>query len=275
MKIGIFTNPDKDPGLAYTRKLQDVLLKAECEIYYDTGTAAALGIDQYSDAKESDILFILGGDGTILNSVHKYVPYNMKFVGINMGRLGFMSEIDIDETEDFIALLKNNQYVLDERIMLEAEISSVANKRFIALNDFVITRKNRTQMIRMDLYVNEILADHYNGDGVIISSPTGSTAYSLSAGGPVVSPNLKCILITPICPHSLYARTIVTMGSDIICLQSFQTSCGGMFIAADGHDEVELCEQDTVTIRMSDTKAQFVRRKADSFFPQLRSKLAQ
>jgi NAD+ kinase len=275
LKFGIFANPEKDPDLKYTRILVDTLKTAGCDILYDADTAAALGVEVYEDAKHSEVLLILGGDGTILRAVRKYVDYGIMFAGIDFGRLGFMSEMNIDEVTDFISLVKNKDFIVDERIMLEASISSNGEKKLYALNDIVMTRKNRTQMIQLDMYVNETLAEHYNGDGVIVSTPTGSTAYSLSAGGPIISPNMKCILVTPICPHSLYARSIVTMDTDTLCITSFHTSRGGMFLATDGHSEIELHDEDSVIIKVADMKAKFIRRQADSFFPQLRSKLAQ
>lgn len=273
MKYGIFTNPNKDKGLTATHILIDILTKAGCEICYDEETARELGIGDYCDARKCDILFILGGDGTILRAARKYVKYGTYLVGINFGRLGFMSEISINEVEEFLRIVDAGEYVVDERMLLEAEIPS-RKSLLIALNDFVITKQNRTKMVQLDLLINGTLAENYNGDGLIIATPTGSTAYALSSGGPIIAPNVRCILITPMCPHSLYGRSIVTKFSDEI--QVRPTSQEGITtISADGMTGVPLTAEDTVTIRISKTRARFIRINADNFFPMLKMKLAQ
>ncbi len=277
LRFGIFTNPEKDASLSATRKVLQAIKDAGCEVCLDDQTAAFLGIEDFTDAMYSDVLFILGGDGTILRAVHKYVKYGILFAGINIGHLGFMSEIGIAEIDAFISLLMHKKYVVDERSMLEASISSQIDgqkKRVIALNDFVVTRRNRMNIIHLNLYINGTLAENYQGDGIILATPTGSTAYSLSAGGPIVSPNMDCMIVTPICPHSLYARSIVTKNSDILEVEPYACD-GDMYVAGDGANTLELHENDRITIKVSDTTAKFVRSSADSFFPLLKSKLAQ
>jgi len=273
LRFGIYTNPEKDLSLNATKTVIKAIEDACCEPCLDEQAAGYLGEESYTDAMYSDVLFILGGDGTILRAVHKYVRYGMLFAGINIGHLGFMSEIDINEIDAFISLILHGKYVIDKRTMLEAAITS-QKKRLTALNDFVITRKNRTNIINLDLYINNTLAENYKGDGIIIATPTGSTAYSLSAGGPIVSPNMDCMIVTPICPHSLYARSIVTKNNDIIKVAPYAAE-GGMFISGDGNKGIDLFENDRVSINVSDMTASFVRSNADSFFPQLKSKLAQ
>lgn len=273
MRFGIFTNPEKDASLVATQKVMKAVSDAGCEVCLDAQTAEYLGIENFTDAMYSDVLFILGGDGTILRAVHKYVKYGTLFAGINIGHLGFMSEIDIVEIDAFISLLLRGKYIVDRRSMLEATVTP-HKKKLTALNDFIIARKNRTKIISLNLYINDTLAENYKGDGLIVATPTGSTAYSLSAGGPIVSPNMDCMIVTPICPHSLYARSIVIKNSDIIKVESYSTE-GGMFISDDGNEGIEIVDNDKVTINVSNLTASFVRSNADSFFPQLKSKLAQ
>ena len=148
------------------------------------------------------------------------------------------------------------------------------DRSFIALNDFIITKENRTRMVRVDLYVNGNLAELYNGDGLVIASPTGSTAYSLSAGGPIIAPNVNCFLITPLCSHSLYARSIVTRYSDTIMVKPHEGE-SDVTLSADGQETYFLTDQDEVTIQKSQLKARFLRITNDHFFPQLKDKLAQ
>lgn len=273
MKYGIFTNPSKDVGLVATRRVADALKKAGCHIYYDAQTASELGIKEYSDARHCDVLLIIGGDGTILRAANKYIRYGIFLAGINCGHLGFMSEINIDDVTEFISRVEDGAFIIDERMVLEGEVNS-SGKKIYALNDFIIVRKNVTRMMHMELYVNNSCVQEYSGDGIILATPTGSTAYSLSAGGPIISPNVNCILITPICPHSLYTRSIAIKYSDIVKVRPFKHE-GGIVLSGDGQYDVELFEGDIVTARMSTVKAKFIRLKSDAFFPQLKAKLAQ
>ena len=273
LNIGVYTNKDKDPGLHATRKVIEALEMADCSICYDAETAALLGLERYRDAAKADALFILGGDGTILRAARKYVSYGLPLVGINIGHLGFMSEINLSDIDNMIRHIKECDYVIDERMMLEASINGKCSK-LLALNDFIITKINRTRMVKLDLYVNGTLAEFYNGDGLIVATPTGSTAYSLSAGGPIIAPNVNCILITPMCPHSLYARSIVTKFSDTIMVRPHAGEENVTF-SADGQELQYLSEADKVMIRRSDIKARFLRFTNDTFFPQLKDKLAQ
>ncbi len=273
MKYGIYTNPEKDINLVWTRKLIGQLKKSNHNICYDADTANLLSLESYEDAKYCDVLFILGGDGTILRAARKYVDYGTALVGINFGRLGFMSEIGIDEVGLFLDCMENKRYTVDERMLLEAKIPSVS-ETLIALNDFVIANQKRAKMAHLDLCVNGIQAENYNGDGLIIATPTGSTAYALAAGGPIVSPNLECILITPICPHSLYGRSIVTNPHDTLMIKPAPGQ-GKTTVSADGREGVLLSSEDTVTITVSKKHAKFIRLNVDNFFTMLKTKLAQ
>ncbi|MEG1158016.1 MAG: NAD(+)/NADH kinase [Christensenellaceae bacterium] len=273
IKFGIYTNPKKDIGLVATREIIKVLERHKCEVFYDKDTAKELQLEEYTDAKESNVLLILGGDGTILRAARKYVNHGIYLVGLNIGRLGFMSEIDVHEIDDLIDKIAKDEYVIDERMMLSAYVGD-KKEPMMALNDFVIAKHNRTRMIQVQLSVNGTLAENYNGDGLIIATPTGSTAYSLSAGGPIVAPNVNCILITPMCPHSLYARSIITKYSDVITVQP-KESVTKVTISADGQPSLSLGEGQSIVIMRSEVNAKFLRVKKDNFFPQLKDKLAQ
>ncbi|WP_066648173.1 NAD(+)/NADH kinase [Christensenella timonensis] len=273
MKFGVYTNEKKDPGLQATRIVIDALKRHECTVCHDDDTAQMLDISTFEDARHADVLLVLGGDGTILRAARKYVGYGIKLLGINIGHLGFMSEIGMDDLDEAIERVLHEEYLVDERMMLEAHVSNVA-KPLLALNDFIISKENRTHMVKLDLYINDSLAELYNGDGLIVSTPTGSTAYSLSAGGPIVAPNVNCVLVTPICPHSLYARSIIAKFSDIIKVAPFDGE-EDVTLTADGQDIVRISEQEEVTICRSQSATQFIRFHKNHFFPQLKDKLAQ
>ncbi|MEG2882918.1 MAG: NAD(+)/NADH kinase [Christensenella sp.] len=273
LKLGIYTNADKDPGLIATKKVISVLKAVHCDICYDEDTARLLGIEDYTDARAAQALFVLGGDGTILRAVRKYVLTGIPIIGVNIGHLGFMSELNLSDVPKMAEHLHSKDYVIDERMMLEARINGTGAP-IVALNDFIITKVNRTRMVQLDLYVNGTLAEHYNGDGLIVATPTGSTAYSLSAGGPVIAPNVNCMLITPMCPHSLYARSIVTKYSDVIIVRPRDGETDVTF-SADGQQIQHLKNNDSIEIKRSEQNTRFLRFTNDTFFPQLKDKLAQ
>lgn len=247
----------------------NALEQAGAEVLYDPETAAALGLTSFQDARDCDILFVIGGDGTILRAVHRYVRQGVKFVGINYGHLGFMSELGLGELQAFLQAAADGELFLDERMLLEAQAGS---DMMLALNDFVMTGCERTKSVQLDLYVNGALAQEYSGDGLIVATATGSTAYSLSAGGPIVSPNVSCMLITPLCPHSLSARAIVTGPDDVLAVRPVSEP---LYLSPDGREGRSIGREEEVVIRCAPVRAQFVRLSPDSFFPTLKAKLAQ
>lgn len=271
MTYGIYTNPTRDTDMHATRILAGILQKSGHVPCYDSQTAKELGLTEYVDARRCDVLFVIGGDGTILRAVDKYVHYGLWFVGINYGHLGFMSEIGLDEVAQFVSLVEQDRVYVDERMMLEARLAS-HEESILALNEFVIMRRERTKVAQMDLMVNGALADAYNGDGLIISTPSGSTAYSLSAGGPIVAPNVFCILITALCPHSLSARSIVAAPEDQVRVVPYSDD---LILSADGRSGLRIDPGTHVEIQVSQVRAKFARLSRDSFFSTLNMKLAQ
>lgn len=274
MKCGIYTNIDRDKDLTVTKKLIEMLEQAGHEVCFDRVVAEALDISVFKDASNSDILFVLGGDGTILRTVKKYGQYNIPLVGINIGHLGFMSELRIDEVPSFLECIKLGNYKIDERMMLEADVIDGSGFTLKALNDIVITRANRTNMVRLNIYIDGELTENFCGDGLIAATPTGSTAYSLAAGGPIVAPNLKCIIITPICGHSLYARSVVVDSECKIKITSSESE-DNIAISADGTDGYVKSGNVEIIIKSSNLTTKFIRINKDTFFTQLQNKLAQ
>lgn len=260
MTYGIFTNPTRDTDLRATRTLREILETNGLRPAFDPQTAERLGLTDYTDARECDVLFVIGGDGTILRAVDRYVRCGVRFVGINYGHLGFMSEIGLDEVPRFLTLLESGRAYLDKRMMLEGRAGT---EEFLALNELVIMRRERTKIARMDLMVNGALVEEYSGDGLIIATPTGSTAYSLSAGGPIVAPNVSCILITSLCPHSLNARSIVTAPEDRVTVTARSRD---LFVSADGRAGIALPEGERAEMGVSPVRAVFARFSPDSFF---------
>ncbi|MBR5579646.1 MAG: NAD(+)/NADH kinase [Lachnospiraceae bacterium] len=210
MKFAIITNELKDPGLEITNRITSLLDKK--------GISYKLLKKAEDFQADIDIMMVLGGDGTMLQAARENAGKNIPMIGINLGTLGFLSEVEIENIEEAIDKLINKEYEEEQRMMLCGEITGNGKRTVIspALNDISITRSGSLQIISLNIFVNGKLLCNFNADGIIISTPTGSTGYNMSAGGPIVEPGADLILITPICAHTLNARSIVLRSDDIV-----------------------------------------------------------
>ncbi len=217
---------------------------------------------------------VLGGDGTLIRAAGRLAVQKIPVIGINIGNLGFLTGAEYGAAEPALEALVSGDYRIEERMMLEV---SVGGRVFdTALNDAVITRSGFSRIISVGIFVNGKPVCTYRGDGVIIATPTGSTGYNLSAGGPVVVPTTELILITPICPHSLSARGILVSGEDevrLVVQEGKKTQDEEAFVTVDGQNAKKLAAEDQVVIRMSGNKAYFVQLNDHSFFDVLHKKL--
>jgi len=279
MKIGIFPNESKDIGLVVTRRVCDYFAEKGIEPILEEGLSYKIssskpGKNIEEILSECDLVITLGGDGTLLNIARYAAKYHVPICGVNLGNLGFMAEIEVKRLEASLDRLIRKEYVVEERMMLEAVIKMDEDilEQYIALNDFVITSGNFSRVMSYSLTVNDSFIDVQVADGVIISTPTGSTAYSLSAGGPVISPNVDAIVITPICAHTLHARSIVVSDKDTIKIDICDKNTD-VVIAFDGQRGHRLHPGDEVTINMSKYKTKLLRLSKYNFYDVLRSKM--
>ncbi len=210
----MIANPTKDAELKTAHSIRDYLTGRGKTCTIDVGIRKK-GQDGYTYngqvSAETDCIIVLGGDGTLLQAATDLADRRIPFLGINMGTLGFLAEVGRTEFEDALSKLIENKYGIEERMMLVGRSfkrQEMADEA-VALNDIVITRKGSLQIINFNIYVNGQFLHRYHADGVIAATPTGSTGYSLSAGGPVVEPGAELILLSPICPHSMQSRSIV------------------------------------------------------------------
>lgn len=221
----------------------------------------------------SDCLMVLGGDGTLLNSARLAAPSGIPVFGVNMGRLGFLTEVDVPHLYKALELLLAGEYYIEERMMLEAAVTrdSKQSQPLTGLNDAVITKGAFARLIMLDTMVDGRHFNTYNADGVIIATPTGSTAYSLSAGGPLVVPDLDLLLFTPICPHALWARPLViSPHSEVqVTLRSRQ---GEIMLTVDGQLGMHLQYGDKVRVKRARCRAKFIKLNNQTFFDILREK---
>ncbi|MEW5802335.1 MAG: NAD(+)/NADH kinase [bacterium] len=279
--IGIFCKPDRQRA---PKILEELLawIRAKDLIPYLECTTAELIAFQSSDHVLSlqdltaviDLLIIMGGDGTLLRAAHVIEGRNIPILGVNLGSLGFLTEITIPELLPTLdAILERGYYKLDERMMLAAFFSSGdqgAVQRSCALNDVVFSKGiHDSQLIELSIKVDGIWINKFLADGLILSTSTGSTAYSLSAGGPILHPSMQAILITPICPHMLTNRPIVVPGNQVIEV----TAKKGILVAVDGEFVKELSCDEQVRVRQGEHKLSLIQAPDKDYYQVLRTKL--
>ena len=224
--------------------------------------------------KEIECLLVFGGDGTILSSARLVADCGVPVLGINLGRLGFLSEIDVPDIQHALERILNKEYHIEERMMIEAAVLRDGKEieRSMGLNDAVITKGAFARLIFLKTSVNGEHVSTYPTDGLIVSAPTGSTAYSLSAGGPVVTPKLDLMIVTPICPHALWARPIV-ISSDCQVEVELLSDKGEVMLTIDGQHGLSLIKNDIVKIGKAPYKVRFIRLQTQNFFSVLNQKL--
>lgn len=280
-RIGIIPNLSKDNDLHLTESIAKWLLDNEQEVLLGNSIASRIGKPELGLKNEdifmnSDFLIVLGGDGTLLNIARQSAYYNVPLFGINLGHLGFLTEVEAEEMFPALEKLIAREYEIEKRMMLEAtvETDNIQLEKSVALNDIGITKGPFARIIRLGIYINDDFVDLYSADGVVISSPTGSTAYSLSAGGPIVSPEVKVMIITPICPHILHSRSIVVSNEDVVKIEVCQNNTEVM-LTVDGQQGYKLKAGDVVTIRQAQCHTSLVKLKDRSFFQVLRKKISE
>lgn len=224
-----------------------------------------------------ECFIVLGGDGTLIQAARDTAVRRIPFVGVNLGTLGYLTEAEQDTILPMLDALMNDEYVIEERMMLSGKVyrQDKLIAADIAMNDVVITRRGSLRVIRFKVFVNGEFLNFYTADGIIYATPTGSTAYNLSAGGPIVSPNSSMIVMTPICPHTLNSRSIVLSDGDQILVEL----CGmegeqGEAAVFDGDTIVKLEGGDRIEITRAQLKVQMIKLSKLSFFETLRRKMA-
>lgn len=232
-----------------------------------------LGTDELY--RTSEMVVVFGGDGTILDAARYAAPYGLPLLGFNFGRVGYMAELEIGEMNRLSEICEGN-YTIDERSMLSVEVMNSARKvrkTTFALNDAVLTNGSLARVLDLELYESSVLQTSYRGDGLILSTPTGSTAYSMSAGGSIVDPHLRAICVTPICPYSLISRPIIFSDTSVLEVRNVSKREKMIYLTVDGKINIELYYDDTVRITKSDLKTNLIRVKNSSFYTNLRAKL--
>lgn len=276
-KIGLIVNLDKGDVPDLVRQAIEWLKERNRQPMLTSSAAQALGFPEFAvrePAKEADCLVVIGGDGTLLGSARRAAPLDIPILGVNIGRIGFLTEVDAPDLFFALDRLLAGEYRIDARMMLEARVYREGRcvEQSIALNDAVVTKGAFARLIFLETYVNGEYVTTYPADGLIVATPTGSTAYSLSAGGPLVSPDLDLLLVTPICPHSLWARPLLIRADREVKIY-VNSQKEEVMLTCDGQHGFRLEEHDTVIVTRSPFKARFIRIKNRSFYYLLRKKL--
>lgn len=269
-KFGIVNNEIKDPQMLVAKRIEMYLVQrgAECVIVKDAQDLS----------EDTECVLVLGGDGTMLQAAEGIAGKNILMIGVNLGTLGYLAEIDLDNLEEALDQLLEDDYVLDERIMLKGRIESQDNVKEIspALNDISITRCGSLQIISLKIYVNGQFLCRWNADGIIISTPTGSTGYNMSAGGPIVEPGANLIVLTPICAHTLNARSIILKAEDTVEIE-IDSGHDGVALQveanSDGNERVPMDTGDRIFISKAENTTKIIKLKKVSFLEILHKKM--
>lgn len=275
MNILLVVNEQKDPNFILANRVTDVIgERASLFIDKKHRDACVKNTKQISKNEYStmDVMLVLGGDGTLLSVAKEASEQNIPVIGINLGRLGFLAEIEQNEIKEGLDKFFAGDYFIEDRMMLHAELTD--GSKTTALNDIVVTRANSTlKILDLDIFIDDEYVDDFKADGIIVATPTGSTAYSLSAGGPIVDPSLYSMIVTPICPHKMYSRTIIVPPEKAVTIKCRTSLDNEAVVAADSEILGKLSGNETVVIKIARKKFKLIRLNGYKFFSVLHNKL--
>lgn len=280
MKVALMPNLGKRDAAVHTENIirtlhsfgAEVLLHQPMEPYFGT-----LPVTVYEDffqmIADCNVILAIGGDGTIIHAAKHGAQADKPILGINLGRMGFVAGLEKDELDILENLVQGN-YKIEERMMLEVTYED-DGKTFTkpVVNEAVLSRGALSKIVDFTVYSGGGAIGEYRADGLILATPTGSTAYSLSAGGPVIDPSMDCILLTPVCPHALSSRTVVFGGQTSLTVEGCSQYGSDVFLTLDGEDAVQIFEGEQVHFRKSDRRVQMIKLKQNSFLEVVKAKI--
>lgn len=278
-KIGVIVGPQKTEAVAVVRELCAWCQQRGIELFVPADISAQIGCPPLGTQENElpdglGLLVVLGGDGTMLGAARLVGARQIPVLGVNFGWLGYLTEFTLAELFPALDVLLEGGFTVDQRMLLDVIVERagqpIAHQR--ALNDAVINKATRARMMELECYVNGLFVNAFRADGMIIASPTGSTAYSLSAGGPIVYPSISAILLTPICPHMLSNRPVIVPGESSVELV-FKRTDEEIVLTIDGQVGIELQLDDRVVVRRSATAFHLIRPANRNYFEVLRTKL--
>lgn len=267
MNIALIVNQDKEKAISCAEKIAEILS--------ENGVSVLSNPDNHEQLfKDCDIAVTVGGDGTIIHSAKLAAKYNKPIIGVNVGRLGFAAEVEPEKIGDLRRLV-SGEFSVHERMLLEVNVlreGKVANS-FLAVNDATLARGQLSRIIDVTVSLDGSTVNTYHADGVLFATPTGSTAYSLSAGGPVVYPEMQCILLTPICPHSLISRSVLFDSTAKLSAAVRLRDGGNAVLSIDGETNIDITPEDVVLVKKSDKSLKLITLYDRNFYQLLGDKL--
>ncbi len=278
-KIGIIANTDKERSPEYVAQLREWLYERGLEVFLDEGIAGMMsgvtGVSRKELAARADLLVVFGGDGTMLRTARSVAEFDIPIVGINTGGLGYLTEVNLNEMTDALERILQGDFTTEKRMMLDVLIRRQGRdpvRESHILNDVVINRADLSRIVELETAVNDHYLTTFKADGLILATPTGSTAYSLSAGGPIVFPDQDAIILNPICPHTLSNRPIILPESAVMKVTLWSREAGAT-VSLDGQTTFTLRDGDSVTVQKSPFVTTLVSSPHRDYLEILRTKL--
>lgn len=282
MKFAVIPNLQKNKAISYADTVciellnygSEIFMLSECKNHIES-TKVTFFDSKEDLIKNCDIVIALGGDGTIIHVARYCALYGKPILGINFGRLGFIAGLEPDDIHSLKRLVTGD-YTIDRRSVLQIEAKENGeNHTYYAINDVVISRGSCSRIIDLDVFLNDTKISSYRADGLIFSTPTGSTAYGLSAGGPVIDPHISCICMVPVCPHTLFSRPVIFNDNSVLSVSCTEHEDNEVYVTIDGHKNIELFDNDKVIIKSAPIYADLIKLNDKDFYCNLNDKLWQ
>ncbi len=264
---------EKQEILQAASRIKNYLEEQGCTCFLNAGYVKRKNI-----SGDIQCAIVLGGDGTLLQAARELAQTTIRLIGVNFGKLGFLAEVEKDDIVKTLDCLIRDEFTIEKRMLLNGRVvrNGTVVMENVALNDIVINRSNIMRVMQLKIWINGMKLSEYSADGIIVSTPTGSTAYSMSAGGPIVKPSARLIVITPICPHTLNTRSIILDAEDVIEIQAYSKRKYDNDIRKvffDGDENIELEEGDQVMIECSRLETEIIKLRSRSFLEILGKKM--
>lgn len=280
--VGIIVNAGKDKDLSLTQRIIEYLYTRGATAYIsnafrDADIPNAVYVSENELFSKAEFIVTVGGDGTILSIAEAVSQNNIPVVGINLGRMGFMAELEPEEISLLDKILTDD-FDYDKRMMIDVSVVRGNEEicRYRALNDIVVSNGSISKMAELELYCHETYVSLFHSDGLIVSTPTGSTAYSLSAGGAIIDPTINCLLLTPVCPHSFYnARPIIFSPHSVLKIKDVQQNDDNTYLTIDGKTNVKLMYSDVVEVKASNKTVDLIKIKDKGFYDKVYQKISE